>query len=110
MNDVHRHFNIKKVVQYGSLRWTNILHFIPVLVIEIKMAPFVAQLLPFILTWATVVRAQSGPPYAVDPPTTAPSDTIQDCTNWAVASSTDTCQTIANSNFITLAQLNTYVR
>ncbi|KAI1120091.1 hypothetical protein F5Y10DRAFT_290335 [Nemania abortiva] len=46
--------------------------------------------------------------YLVPPPTTAPSNTIQDCTNWAVASSTDTCQSIADSNFITLDQLYTY--
>ncbi|KAI0191405.1 hypothetical protein EV127DRAFT_338251 [Xylaria flabelliformis] len=46
--------------------------------------------------------------YLVDPPTTAPSDTIQDCTNWAVAASTDTCQSIAEDNYITLSQLYTY--
>lgn len=48
--------------------------------------------------------------YTVDPPTSAPSDTIQDCTNWVVVSSTDTCQAISDDNGITLAQFDTYVR
>ena len=39
---------------------------------------------------------------AVDPPTTAPNNTIQDCTNWDVASSSDTCQTLSSNNGITL--------
>jgi hypothetical protein len=42
--------------------------------------------------------------YIVDPPTTAPNDTIQDCTNWVVASSTINCQTIASNYSITLKQ------
>ncbi|KAI1281721.1 carbohydrate-binding module family 50 protein [Xylaria sp. FL0933] len=46
--------------------------------------------------------------YLVDPPTTAPSNTIQDCSGWAVATSTDTCESIADDNFITLSQLYTY--
>ncbi|KAL7934419.1 hypothetical protein V8C35DRAFT_327295 [Trichoderma chlorosporum] len=46
--------------------------------------------------------------YTVDPPTTAPSDTIQDCTSWDVAQSTDTCQSIADYGFITLDQLYAY--
>lgn len=47
--------------------------------------------------------------YTVDPPTTAPSDTIQDCTSWDVVSSSDTCQSIADFGFITLDQLYAYV-
>ncbi|KAI0806567.1 carbohydrate-binding module family 50 protein [Xylaria sp. FL0064] len=46
--------------------------------------------------------------YLVDPPTTAPSNTIQDCSGWAVATSTDTCESIADDNFITLSQLYAY--
>ncbi|KAI1108517.1 carbohydrate-binding module family 50 protein [Nemania sp. NC0429] len=46
--------------------------------------------------------------YLVDPPTTAPSDTVEDCSNWAVASSDDTCESIADDNFITLSQLYAY--
>lgn len=46
--------------------------------------------------------------YTVDPPTTAPSDTIQDCTSWDVASSSDTCQSIADFGFITIDQLYAY--
>ncbi|KAI0449632.1 carbohydrate-binding module family 50 protein [Xylaria acuta] len=46
--------------------------------------------------------------YLVDPPTTAPDDTIQDCTNWAVATSSDTCESIADDNFISLLDLYTY--
>ncbi|KAL7811323.1 hypothetical protein V8C26DRAFT_437473 [Trichoderma gracile] len=46
--------------------------------------------------------------YTVDPPTTAPKDTIQDCTAWDVAQSTDTCQSIADWGFITLDQLYAY--
>lgn len=46
--------------------------------------------------------------YLVDPPTTAPSDTITDCSNWAIVTSADTCQSLAAANFITLAQFDTY--
>ncbi|KAI0106466.1 carbohydrate-binding module family 50 protein [Nemania sp. FL0031] len=46
--------------------------------------------------------------YLVDPPTTAPDDTIQDCTNWVVATSSDTCESIAEDNFISLSDLYTY--
>ncbi|KAI3336889.1 carbohydrate-binding module family 50 protein [Xylariaceae sp. AK1471] len=46
--------------------------------------------------------------YLVDPPTTAPSNTIQDCSYWAMASSDDTCESIADGNHITLSQLYTY--
>jgi hypothetical protein len=47
--------------------------------------------------------------YTVDPPTTAPSNTIQDCTNWVVAASSDTCSTLAADGAITLSQLYSYV-
>lgn len=47
--------------------------------------------------------------YTVTPPTTAPSDTITDCTNWAVASSSDTCDTLAADGSLTLDQLYDYV-
>ncbi|KAH8812335.1 hypothetical protein F5884DRAFT_843633 [Xylogone sp. PMI_703] len=46
--------------------------------------------------------------YLVDPPTTASNDTITDCSNWVVVASTDSCQGIADDNFITLAQFDTY--
>ncbi|KAH8163292.1 hypothetical protein CIB48_g4954 [Xylaria polymorpha] len=46
--------------------------------------------------------------YLIDPPTTAPDDTIQDCTNWAVASSSDTCESIADDYFISLSDLYTF--
>ncbi|KAI1194415.1 carbohydrate-binding module family 50 protein [Nemania serpens] len=46
--------------------------------------------------------------YLVDPPTTAPGDTIQDCTNWVVATSSDTCESIAEDNFIALPDLYIY--
>lgn len=47
--------------------------------------------------------------YTVDPPAPAASDTIEDCTNWWVVASGDTCQSIADSNGLTLAQFGTYV-
>lgn len=48
--------------------------------------------------------------YTIPPPTTAPPDTILDCTNWYVGVSSDTCAFIASSNGITLQQLYSYVR
>jgi hypothetical protein len=48
--------------------------------------------------------------YLIDPPTTAAQDTISDCSNWQIVSASDQCQTIAESNGITLSQLQTYVR
>lgn len=47
--------------------------------------------------------------YTIDPPTTAPSDTIQDCTNWVVAESSDTCSAFAADGAITLSQVYSYV-
>jgi hypothetical protein len=47
--------------------------------------------------------------YLIDPPTTASSDTVQDCSNWVVVSSSDKCLTLADDNGITLAQFQTYV-
>lgn len=47
--------------------------------------------------------------YLEPPPTTAASNTIADCSYWAIASSVDTCASISNNNFITLAQFNLYV-
>ena len=47
--------------------------------------------------------------YTVDPPTTADPGTIQDCTNWAIATSSDTCQSLADYYLITLSQFDTYV-
>ncbi|RYP41945.1 hypothetical protein DL768_010420 [Monosporascus sp. mg162] len=46
--------------------------------------------------------------YTVPPPTEAPEDTIEDCTNWVVGSASDTCEAIADDYFITLAQLYKY--
>lgn len=59
---------------------------------------------------AVLIQVRLGAAYLVDPPTTAPSDTIPDCTNWAVATSSDTCNTLADSGGITLSQLYSYVR
>lgn len=47
--------------------------------------------------------------YLVDPPTTAPSNTISDCSNWVVVATGDKCADLASSNSITLAQFDTYV-
>lgn len=47
--------------------------------------------------------------YLVDPPTTAPSNTITDCSNWVVVATGDTCAGLASDNGITLAQFDTYV-
>lgn len=47
--------------------------------------------------------------YTVDPPTTAAADTIEDCTNWDVGESGDTCAVLANEWVITQAQLLSYV-
>lgn len=47
--------------------------------------------------------------YTVDPPTTADPGTIQDCTSWAIVTSSDTCQSLADYYFITLSQFDTYV-
>lgn len=47
--------------------------------------------------------------YLIDPPTTAASDTVQDCSNWVVVSSSDKCLTLADDNGITLAQFQIYV-
>lgn len=48
---------------------------------------------------------------SVPPPTGAPVDpnTIQDCTYWIVAQSSDTCSSVASDNWITVAQLVSYV-
>lgn len=47
--------------------------------------------------------------YTIPPPTTAPADTILDCTNWQVGASGDTCALLADTNGITLQQLYRYV-
>ena len=47
--------------------------------------------------------------YLIDPPTTAASDTVQDCSNWVVVTATDKCQDLADGNGITLTQFQTYV-
>ncbi|KAH6724401.1 hypothetical protein BKA61DRAFT_29479 [Leptodontidium sp. MPI-SDFR-AT-0119] len=46
--------------------------------------------------------------YTIPPPTTAPADTILDCTNWQVGASGDTCALLADTNGITLQQLYRY--
>ena len=60
-------------------------------------------------TVASLVRLAAGQ-YTVPPPTSAPPDTIQDCTNWYVGADGDTCAGISDDNFITLDQLYRYVR
>ena len=47
--------------------------------------------------------------YLVDPPTTAASDTVSDCSGWVVTTSSDTCTSLATNNWISEAQLKTYV-
>jgi hypothetical protein len=47
--------------------------------------------------------------YIIDPPTTAPEDTIRDCTNWWIATESDTCESLAEAGFISLEQLYDYV-
>jgi hypothetical protein len=47
--------------------------------------------------------------YLVDPPTTAASDTITDCTYWQVATANDTCASISAYWGLTLDQFDTYV-
>ncbi|KAF7535389.1 hypothetical protein G7054_g5453 [Neopestalotiopsis clavispora] len=44
-----------------------------------------------------------GAAYLEDPPTTADSNTVSDCSWWIVASSTDTCTSIASANGISLS-------
>jgi hypothetical protein len=49
--------------------------------------------------------------YLTPPPDGAPVDpnTISDCSYWQVAKATDSCASIANDNFITVAMLASYV-
>jgi hypothetical protein len=48
--------------------------------------------------------------YTVDPPSTVAPDTIEDCTLWAVATSTDTCAQLIEAGYgLTLEQFNAYV-
>ncbi|KAK3367563.1 LysM domain-containing protein [Podospora didyma] len=46
--------------------------------------------------------------YTVPPPTTAPRDTIMDCTNWHIGAAGDTCPNLASTYFIQVAQLYRY--
>lgn len=48
--------------------------------------------------------------WPVAPDTTAASDTIEDCTYWAVATADDTCPSFSEYWGLTEAQLTTYVR
>jgi hypothetical protein len=48
--------------------------------------------------------------YLVDPPAPCDPKTIQDCSNWAVVKSSDTCSSLAQANGITTAQFAIYVR
>ncbi|KAL5422420.1 hypothetical protein PMIN04_004748 [Paraphaeosphaeria minitans] len=50
-----------------------------------------------------------GAAYTVDPPTTAASDTIEDCTLWATATSTSTCADLIEQGYaLTPDQFNAY--
>ncbi|KAM7199498.1 hypothetical protein V8F20_005682 [Naviculisporaceae sp. PSN 640] len=49
-----------------------------------------------------------GQTYTVDPPTTAPADTIQDCTNWVIGEAGQTCESIASDYWIDVSQLYRY--
>ncbi|KAG4436701.1 hypothetical protein IFR05_007815 [Cadophora sp. M221] len=58
------------------------------------------------LSSATVVLTATA--YLEPPPTTAASDTIQDCSWWEVATSKTQCESIQATWFITAAQFKTY--
>jgi hypothetical protein len=47
--------------------------------------------------------------YLVDPPTFAAADTIKDCSAWHIAVTGDTCELIAENNWITAKQFQSYV-
>lgn len=47
--------------------------------------------------------------YLVDPPSTAASDTVQDCSGWVVTASGDTCTSLSADNGLTDDQFKTYV-
>lgn len=47
--------------------------------------------------------------YTVDPPTTAPAGTLEDCTNWYVGVAGAACSSIATDYFINISQLYRYV-
>jgi len=46
----------------------------------------------------------------VEPPTKAPEDTIKDCTSWVVGTENDTCESLAEDNFVDLEDFVTWVR
>jgi hypothetical protein len=50
--------------------------------------------------------------FLTNPPSGAPYDpnTVQDCSYWTVAQSSDTCSSIASYNALTISQLVSYVR
>jgi hypothetical protein len=48
--------------------------------------------------------------YLENPPTTAASDTVQDCSYWDVATSSSTCANFATTWSISLADFNSWVR
>ncbi|KAM7196725.1 hypothetical protein V8F20_006918 [Naviculisporaceae sp. PSN 640] len=57
------------------------------------------------LVAAAVLSSPALAQWLVEPPTTAPADTVQDCTYWTVAGSSDTCRTLADDNFISVVEL-----
>lgn len=54
--------------------------------------------------------ALPGDAFITRPPTTAPVDTIGDCTSWVVAQPSDDCELLAKRNQVPLPQLLSYVR
>jgi hypothetical protein len=65
---------------------------------------FSKKILCFVVAFGGLAHA-----YLIEPPTTALSDTVEDCSNWVVVSSSDKCLTLAEDNGITLAKFQTYV-
>ncbi|KAM7192209.1 hypothetical protein V8F33_008483 [Rhypophila sp. PSN 637] len=55
---------------------------------------------------AAAVLSSPALAWLVDPPTTAPADTVQDCTFWTVAGSSDTCRSLADDNFVSVTELH----
>jgi hypothetical protein len=80
--------------------------FVLVLFFATMIRPSVVQSFYVLCAFITVSSA-----YLVDPPAGAPVDphTVQDCSNWIVAQSSDTCQSVASTNSLTITQLTTYV-
>jgi len=69
-----------------------------------KMNHFSSKKLALFLGVVPLVSA-----YLIEPPTTAASNTIQDCSAWHVAAMGDVCTKITDDNWITVEQFQSYV-